>query len=374
MDRRFISAVAVLMGSIIGVGIFGIPFAFAKAGFLTGFLFLIGLGTITLLLNLAYGEIILRTDRSHGIVGYAGIYLGEFWKKVAFFTFVLSSYSALLAYIIVGGEFLSNIFSFQFYFSSGSLSFVFFLAGALAVAGGLKMISMIDMGMFFLYIAGAFLVLIWGLPQIQFGNLTTFHKEFWFLPYGVLLFALSGSSIVLQREVLDGQEFRLKKAIAWGTIIPAIIYAVFAFAVVGISGDATSPESFSGLLPFLGPQVIWFGSIFGLLAIFTSFLTLGDVLLESFRYDFKLKKIRAWLLVVMPPWLMFMLGANNFINVINLAGAVAIGLQLIVFIFIYGKVKRMGHRIPEYSLDLPKYFWYGLIALSVFGIVYTLGR
>jgi amino acid permease len=374
MDRKFLSAVAVLMGSIVGVGIFGIPFAFAKAGFLTGFLFLIGLATVTLFLNLAYGEIILRTNRSHGLVGYAGIYLGKMWKKVTFFTFILSSYSALLAYIIVGGEFLSNILSFQFYFSSGTLSFVFFLAGALAIAGGLKIVSTIDVGMFFLYIVGALLVLVWGWPHLQLSNLTVIHKEFWFLPYGVLLFALSGSSIVLQREVLDGQEFRLKKAITWGTIIPALIYAIFAFSVVGISGDATSPEAFSGLLLFLGPSVIWFGSIFGLLAIFTSFLTLGAVLLESFRYDFKIKKFLAWLWVVLPPWLMFSWGANNFINVINLAGAVAIGWQSIIFIFIYSKVKRMGHRIPEYSLNLPKIFWYGLIALSAFGIVYTLAR
>jgi hypothetical protein len=248
------------------------------------------------------------------------------------------------------------------------------LAGALAIAGGLKIVSTIDVGMFFLYIVGALLVLVWGWPHLQLSNLTVIHKEFWFLPYGVLLFALSGSSIVLQREVLDGQEFRLKKAITWGTIIPALIYAIFAFSVVGISGDATSPEAFSGLLLFLGPSVIWFGSIFGLLAIFTSFLTLGAVLLESFRYDFKIKKFLAWLWVVLPPWLMFSWGANNFINVINLAGAVAIGWQSIIFIFIYSKVKRMGHRIPEYSLNLPKIFWYGLIALSAFGIVYTLAR
>lgn len=372
MDRRFYSAVAVLMGSIIGVGIFGIPFALAKAGFLTGLLFLIGLTLVTLVLNLAYGEIILRTNRAHGIVGYAGIYLGELGKKIAFFTFVLSSYSALLAYIIVGGEFLSNIFSFQFYFSPQTLSFLFFLTGAMAIAGGLKIVSVFDLMMLFLYIGGVGLILGWGAGQIQLANLSIFHQDFWFLPYGVLLFALSGSSVVLQREVLGGQESRLKKAIIWGTLIPAAIYFVFALVVVGISGESTSPESFSGLLPFLGPRIIWFGSIFGVLAIFTSFLTLGDVLQESFRYDFKIKKGGAWLLAVIPPWLMFSLGVNNFINVINLAGAVAIGLQSIVLIFIYGKVKRLGHRLPEYSLHLPMFFWYAMIAMAAFGIIYTL--
>lgn len=372
VDRRFFSAVAVLMGSIIGVGIFGIPFSFTKAGFLTGFLFLLGLTAFTLIINLAYGEMILRTNRTHGIVGYAQIYLGDFWKKVAFFTFVLSSYSALLAYIIVGGEFLSNILSFQFALSPFALSFIFFITGALAVAGGLRLVSTIDLFMSLLYIGGVILILGWGAHKIDFGNFGLFNKDYWFLPYGVLLFALSGSSIVLQREVLEGRENQFKRAIIWGTILPAIIYLIFSFTVVGISGDTTSPEAFFGLLPFLGSRIIWFGSAFGLLAIFTSFLTLGDVLKESFRYDFNLKKPLAWLLAILPPWLIFSLGVNNFINVISLAGAVAVGLQSIMFIFIYGKIKRVGHRIPEYSLHLPMAFWYSMISIAVFGIIYTL--
>lgn len=372
IDKRFYSAVAVLIGGVVGVGVFGVPFAFAKAGFLTGFLFLAGLTLFTLITNLAYGEIILRTNRTHGIVGYAGIYLGDFWKKVAFFTFVLGAYAALLAYIIVGGEFLANIFSWQFFFSSGTLSFFFFLAGALAVAGGLRAVATIDVLMSFLYIAGVGLILAWGLPHITVDHFTTFNRDYWFLPYGVLMFALAGSSVVLQREVLAGEENRLKKAIIWGTLIPAVIYLLFSLAVVGVSGGDTSPEAFSGLRSFLGGRIIWLGSVFGLLAIFTSFLTLGDVLRESFRHDFHLKKVWAWLLTILPPWVMFNMGADNFINVISLAGAIAVGAQSIMLIFIYSKVKRLGHRLPEYSLHLPMPFWYAMMAIAFFGIIYTL--
>lgn len=372
IDKRFYSAVAVLIGGVVGVGIFGIPFALAKAGFITGLLFLGGLTLFTLILNLAYGEIILRTNRVHGLVGYAGIYLGEFWKKIAFFVFVLGAYAALLAYIIVGGEFLANILSWQFYFSSGHLSFFFFLAGAVAVAGGLRTVAMVDVVMSFLYLAGVGLIFTWGFPQINPEHFTVFNRDYWFLPYGVLLFALAGSSIVLQREVLAGEEHRLKKAIVWGTLIPAAIYLLFSLAVVGVAGGDTSPEAFSGLRSFLGARIIWFGSIFGLLAIFTSFLTLGDVLRESFRHDFHLKKFLAWLAAIGPPWVMFSMGADNFINVINLGGALAVGAQSILLIFIYSKVKRLGHRIPEYSLHWPMLFWYTMMAVAVFGIIYTL--
>ena len=108
-----------------------------------------------------------------------------------------------------------------------------------------------------------------------------------------------------------------------------------------------------------------------MLAIFTSFLNLGRVLQESFQFDFKLNKFFAWLLALWPPFLLFLFNVRNFINVISLAGALALGAQSIIFIFIYGKVKKMGHRIPEYSLNLPIWFWYLAMATFSAGVVLT---
>ena len=372
-DKKFYSAVSVLVGGVVGVGIFGVPFVFAKAGFLTGFLFLAGLSAVTLVFNLAYGEIILRTDKAHQLVGYAGTYLGGFFKKLTFFTFVLGIYSALLAYIIVGGEFLANILSFNFFVSADSLSIFFFFLVAFVLLGGLKTISAVDLFMAVLYIASVCLIVFWGAGQINFSNFTLWNRDFWFLPYGVILFALSGmSSVALQREVLDGQEFKLKKSIIWGSLLPPVIYLILAFLVVGVSGEVTSPEAFAGLSSFLGPKVVLVGSIFGVLAIFTSFLNLGRVLQESFQFDFHLNKFTAWFLALWPPFFLFIFGIRNFINVIGLAGSVAIGLQSIVFILIYSKVKRMGHRIPEYSLNMPRWFWYLAIAIFISGILLAL--
>ncbi len=371
-SKKFYYAVAVLVSGTVGVGIFGVPFVFAKAGFLTGLLFLVGLAVVNLALNLAYGEIILRTDKAHQLVGYAEVYLGSFFKKLTFFTFVLSIYSALLAYIIVGGEFLANILSYKFFISADALSIIFFFIGAFVVAGGLKTISIADFLMMILYLAAVPLIAILGVGHFGLHNFSLWHKEFWFLPYGVVLFALTGmSSVVLQREVLDGRESTLKRAVIWGSLIPPILYLIFSFVVVGVSGDATSPDALSGLLIFLNPKVVLIGSIFGVLAIFTSFISLGRVLLESFQYDFKINKSLSWLLALCPPFLFFLFKIRNFINVIGLAGALALGIEAIIFIFIYGRVKKMGHRIPEYSLTLPKWFWYLAVTIFVVGVILT---
>ncbi len=50
--NKFWYAVAVLVGSTVGVGIYGMPFAFQKAGFGVGLLFLLGVVGLVLLSNL----------------------------------------------------------------------------------------------------------------------------------------------------------------------------------------------------------------------------------------------------------------------------------------------------------------------------------
>lgn len=214
---------------------------------------------------------------------------------------------------------------------------------------------------------------LFGLPKINIGSVPLFRKEFFFLPYGVLLFALrGGAAIPLQRELLEGKEEYLKKAIWIGTLVPAAIFLLFAFVVVGISGEATSPEAVSGLSAYLSFPVIFLLSLFGVFAIATSYLGLGAALMEVFQYDFHLPKAVSWLLTVIPPYFLFFSGTRNFIDVINLGGAVALGVESIIIVFLYQKIKSKGYRIPEYSLNLSKWIWYAMIALFSFGIIYTL--
>src|SRR3989344_6712824 len=110
INKKFFYSTAALVGTMVGVGIFGLPFAFAKSGFWVGFGFLIAIGLITLLVDLMYGEIVLRTKSQHQLVGYTQFYLGPIFKKIIFFSIAFTSYAALLAYIIISGEFLSNVF------------------------------------------------------------------------------------------------------------------------------------------------------------------------------------------------------------------------------------------------------------------------
>ncbi len=372
-SKQFIYATAVLMGTMVGVGVFGVPFAFSKAGFWVGFLFLIFIGFITLILNLMYGEIVLRTHEDHQITGYTDKYLGPWFKKAIFFSVALGLYSALLAYIVIAGDFLNNIFSSVFYMSPTSYSLTFFVILSILILWGIKRVSWVELFLVVLFILVVFLILGVGINTIDRFNFSGIQREFWFLPYGVLLFAFAGfSSIPIQRSILNGQEDSLKSSISLAVFLTGALYLVFAFTVLGISGDVTTPDAISGLYEFLGGKIIFLGSLFGILAVSTSFLMLGSAFLDVFYLDYNVPRKLAWLLVVVPPLILFLGGLRAFIEIISLAGSVAIGLEGIVLTFVYIKAKSKGDRVPEYSLELPKFIYYLLIFMFGAGIVYAL--
>lgn len=358
---------------MVGVGVFGIPFAFAKAGFWIGFLFLIGVGLATLFLDFVYGEIILRTHQSHQMVGYTQLYLGNFWKRLIFFSFLLTTYAALLAYVIVAGEFLPNVLSSIFYSSSNSFSLWFFSLASLLVLFGIRTVAWVELMLSILFIAVIALIFGFGIGNVDFSNYSYANFEFWFFPYGVLLFAFGGlPAIPIQRQILVNNESYFKKAIFTAVLIVGILYFVFGFTVLGISGDTTTPDAISGLIDQIGGRVVFLGSLFGVMAVSTSFLMLGTALLEVFHLDYGLGRKASWLLVVVPPLVLFLGGLRNFIDVIGLAGAVGIGLEAFVLIFMYIKAKSHGDRIPEYSLRIPAWALYLLALIFVGGVVYTL--
>lgn len=380
--RRFIKtpntfwlSVATMVGSIVGIGLFGIPFVFQKSGFGIGMIFLLVLGGISVLTNLFYGEIILRTHERHQFVGYVHTYRGRIARWINLFNFWVAVFGSTTATLIINGEFLSTALRIMgIAISPFWASTIFVIVAAIVVYSGLKTVSKLDFLMMVLFFATVLLIGGVGAPHLQLVNFEfVADPVFWFLPFGVILFALQGiQGVPLVREVLVGKERLLKKAIVFGTVIPVALYAIFTFIVVGISGEFTSPDTIEGLTGFLGTPVILIGSLFGFLTSSTIFLSTSTAFKESLWQDFKFKKTVGFLIVMIPAYLLFALGTLNFINIMGLVGGVAVGIDLILLIFVYAKAKHGGSRIPEYSIRVPNWVLYCMMTLFALGAFYTL--
>lgn len=373
MNKRFLHAITMLIGMIIGVGIFGVPYAIEKVGFILGFFYILIIGLILLLVNLLYSEIVLRTEGKHRLVGYAAIYLGKQGRKITSLAQILAFYGALIAYIIVGGQFLQIILLPIFGGSLLTYQTIFFICVSLAVLIGLRLVALVEFFMTLLLLVVVAIIFFAGLPYVWYPNLYVMNLKNIFFPYGVTLFALGGAAAIpAMRELLRGQEKKFKKAITIGTIIPVVITILFTFVVIGVSGEHTTPEAINGLAGPLGQIVIFLGAIFGFLAIATSFLVLGLNLRDIFNLDYQFGRILSWLLACVVPFLIFLWSRPTFIGVISFTGAVLGGLEGILITLIWLKARKIGQRVPEYSLRISNFIICLLIMIFVLGIIYKL--
>jgi len=370
MDQRFLQAVAMLVGTTIGAGVLGIPYVVAQAGVLIGAADIIIIGAAIILLNLYLGEIVLRTKGKHQLTGYAQKYLGINGKRIMALASVFLIYGAMTAYIIGVGEALASIFPGV---SAFVFSLLFFAAGSAIVYLGLKAVAESEflLTSVVIIILGLITVLALFSDQFTTANVTFIDLSKIALPYGVILFAFLGAvAIPEMSEELASRKKLLKKAIIIGGVIPIIGYAVFAAAVVGITGVETSQIATIKLGEVFGQKMIVFANLFAVFAMSTSFLALGLALKEMYNYDYNINKRLAWLAACVVPITVFVIGIKEFIPLIGLVGAVAGGVMGIMIVLMHSRAKKLGKRKPEFSIGNNRVLSALLILMFVGGIIY----
>ncbi len=371
--RKFWLGLSIMVGTIVGVGIFGIPYAISKSGFGLGVFYLVVLGLAMVFVHLFFGEITLRTRGKHRLVGYAEIYLGKKGKIIAAAATIFGLYGSLLAYIIVAGQFLHEIFGPLIGGSSFVYSLIFYFVGIIGLYMGLKLISHGELIMTVFLLLIVAVIFMKGFPHIDYTNLATVGFKDFFLPYGVILFSLGGITAVPElKTFMAGRQNVLKNVLIWGTLIPIAIYFIFSFVVVGVTGAETSSEAIRGLDLALRDGILTLGAIFGFLTVTTSFFVIGLNLKETFWYDYKINHELSWLLTILIPFLIFILGLRSFIAVIDVVGVFMGGLTGILIILMYKKAKYLGKRKPEYSIRPFPVLRNVLIGIFVLGILYEI--
>ncbi|HEX9722214.1 MAG TPA: aromatic amino acid transport family protein [Candidatus Paceibacterota bacterium] len=372
MNNRFLLALATLVGTIIGGGIFGLPYVVSKSGILPGLVYFVALGGVVLLLHLMFGEIALRTQAKHRLIGYANIYLGDWAKTVVTFSTVVGVVGALLAYTIIAGDFLHLLLSSVVPLSVPAFSLLFWAAASMFIVRGIQAIAKMELFMSIALFVVVGVIFLFAAPHVALDNFVLFDSSALFFPYGVVLFAFMGLAAVPEIAELfktKKEKRSLDNLIVWSSVICGALYVLFTLFVVGVSGSATSTDALSGLIPFLGEKVVLLGAIFGLIAIAASFLVLGNYLKNSLRYDYKMPYGWAVAFTVFTPIMLFLFGLREFIVVIGLVGAVIAALEGSVIALIFRKAQKRGDRIPEYQLRFPKPLVLLLVALLVLGAV-----
>lgn len=372
-DFKFLRAVGMMIGGVVGVGVFGLPYAFAQSGFTIGLLELLVIASVLLVVQFMYAELALQTEGKHRLVGYVNLYLGKKWGILSTAAICASVWGAMLAYMIIGGKFLFLILSPVFGGSAAFYSYVVLIIAALLIYRGLLFASKLEV---FVILALLFLFLfmiVLSVPHIQMSNLTIIDSSKWFLPYGIILFALSSTGIVPEmRDVLGFKaKKQLGKAILVGLTVVVLLYAFFSFAVVGVTGVATTGAAFDGLIPIFGTSFRLIASTLGLITILSIFMLLGITLQNTFTFDLRCSKFVAFVLTISVPFLLFSFGVREFIDLVGFIGSVFGGMLGIFIVLCYLKLKQKAVCKEHHCLNLPDVYSWLAILLFLGGLIFT---
>ncbi|MEA2020622.1 MAG: aromatic amino acid transport family protein [Patescibacteria group bacterium] len=333
-------AVSALVGTIIGAGIFALPYVAYNLGFFVFSSLLLLISILSTVVNQLYVSVINSTHGDHQLPGYAAIYTGKWGEYFSFVFLILGLYGALTAYLVQGGEFLTSIFPV----TRGLAVFLFWLVLALLLFFGLRVaswgqlvISLCLVGLivsFFLFSMASFQPPVGALKALLESNSLSIG-EFGSL-LGVIIFAFGGTSAVPEaEEILRERPEQLSIVVNLASVVVTVLYFLFTAAVVVISKKGVTPAALAGLAAAVGGPSLVMAPLIGVLALGSSFLLLSYSLREVFYRDFEVPLSISWLLAVVPPLVLALVLRLGFISILSFVGSVGIGFSWVFVLLIY---------------------------------------
>ncbi len=359
--KRYNRALMLLMGTIIGAGILGLPYVYAEAGYLTGIFNLILIGIAAYLMIAYVGELTMHYPGKHQLTGYVGKFLGKNWQKIAILIETFGIYTALIAYYIGIGTALGNLFGI----SPKVMSSIFFVIVTPFVYFGTKSVSKGESILMAFKISLILILFFMLLPHVNTSNLVEFEPKKILLPFGITLFSLLGYTVMPEVSQVLKDRKKINKVVIVSVVISIALYILFTFAFVGAFGKNVAQIPTENLT-----QYRWVGDILVFLILSTPFLALSLAVRDVYYLDLKLPKSLAWFFACLIPYLIYLFGNVSFINLLSISGTYTGGGLGLLAMFSVLKARKKSKLSKKYWITKTNYPIYFAIAVMIAGITY----
>ncbi len=343
--RDYLRAVSLLVGTQIGAGVLGLPYAIKGLGFFWGSIAIALAGILMGLTALFLLDAIYRTNPRFHLFELFEHHLGK--KGSILFTILLlfSVYGALSAYTYGISQSIEHLLGVDPTISGvivwGILSFV--------VLMGLRLSSTVEFGAVTLMGLLFLLTVLWLIPYIipYHVPLNERYKEL-FTAISISVFAFYMHLVIPEAVSILKDRKLVAKAIMHSFVITTLLYILFSLAVIGTLREETPEISIFGLVNVLGPFYAPLAYIIPLLTMLTSFIgvALGavDMVTEYIR-----RRFAGWIIVVLPPLLMFLLHLRFYESLLfGSLGLLFVGGILPSYLMI--KIHGRKHPLPYLTL------------------------
>lgn len=225
---------ATLSGTVIGAGMFSLPFAFVSAGWAGGIFYFVLFTGVFSLVHLMYADIIMRSGGEPKFAGFAARYLGAWSFYPALLIVTVGMLLVLTAFLALSSSFGSLLLGGEY---GMALPVFFWLLGSLGMCLNVRRLASAEFWMTFVMVLIAAGIGVYGAAYGSHGNISLWPRDVagLLLPFGPMLFALSGRpavpSVVEYVRAKKISVRNLKWIIAVGTLLPACVYLLFVFGV-----------------------------------------------------------------------------------------------------------------------------------------------
>lgn len=361
-------AAGTLAGTIIGAGVFALPYVVGKLGAVTGLFYLCGAALVYYTLHRMYAAVVVTSGTAHDFAGLARANLSRGPAFLATLAVVGELSFTLVVYLALVPAFLALVFPMT------PLSYVllFWTFGSLFIFARLTWQGFAELlGMFLVAAIVGVVLLAGGDRSFMTPAFLPLDVKTAFLPLGALLFAFMGRSAIipLVREWRAVRKsFSLPRALLAGTFIPVLLYAVFVFAVLRLT-PTVAPEALNSL-GFLPSAVLVALGLMGFITLWTSYFMVGANLKDILHLDLNAPSWLAALFVLVFPLAAYLGGFHTFFDVITFTGSIFLALDGLFIIWMWRRVFP-SHRFRALGVPLALVFVaaLGYELLSRFGML-----
>lgn len=319
-----IGLVGTLASTIIGAGVFSLPFVFQSVGARNGLMFLFLFFVVYSIIHVMYASLI-RENKDLEFGGLAKKYFGKRGYAVQWLT-ILELTTVCIAYLALAPEFFLILFNHL----PASISVILFLfLGVICMTLPMKFVEIFET----VGLAGIIILIgiigwfgIISPNTVQWVTRTAGVSQYLLL-FGPLLFALSGRPIIARivRSVSGEEQKDIPMVLVLGTLIPAALYGIYTLGILAINPHVT--EHVVQTISLFSPLISQLLSLLGIIALLTSYFVVAGNVRDELVIDIKANKILAFLFAVFVPAILYFLGINNFVSVISFVGGVFLACE-----------------------------------------------
>ncbi|HUC31435.1 MAG TPA: aromatic amino acid transport family protein [Candidatus Paceibacterota bacterium] len=335
MSKKSFTIAAIVAAATIGEGVFAVPYIIQASGWVVALGYFIAVIAIVSVAHILYLRTLAAMDEKERLLGLARKYFGSTGFWIGFVAIVIGLLLGFVAYLLLGTQFLQILFPGL---SPAAALGIFWVLLACLVWGSEGRIARFEAIGIALVSFAILFIFFSGHPASVLGNVPLAVPANFFLPFGVVIFALAGwTSVEPVYELVyknEGEKSGLSSApfavFAIGTAFAGLLYWLFAAGVIG-----TVPHVAMDTISGIASWPLWRKDILaavGLLSVSVVSVPIAREIRGAMEKDLGWNTFVSRAAIVILPLAAVLAGFNNFLSIVDIAGGVFISTQYLLII------------------------------------------